>query len=137
LGYSQPVVHVLDASRAVPVVGSLLNLELKKPFAAKNREEQERARAQHPGSQAKLISIETARKRALKFDWKSVDLPQPQFIGVRALSSGDAPSGKHQVSSIALSDLVPFIDWSPFFHTWELRGRYPAIFKHEKYGEQA
>jgi len=144
------VVHVLDASRAVPVVGSLLNSKLKKPFAEQNREEQERARARHAGSQAKLISIEEARRRAPQFDWTCVDLPQPEFIGVRVLSSDVADDARRRTEGasnesassprrlpISLADLVPFIDWSPFFHTWELRGRYPAIFKHEKYGEQA
>jgi 5-methyltetrahydrofolate--homocysteine methyltransferase len=160
-GYGQPVVHVLDASRAVPVVSSLISKEQKPAFAAQIREEYDRVRAQHAGSQAKLLSLEAARANApkLKFD----DLPKPEFTGVRVLSSGSAPAsgasfgappneiageaatrgasqnarGGRAPQCISLADLVPFIDWTPFFHTWELRGRYPAILNHEKHGEEA
>ena len=151
-GYGEPVVHVLDASRAVPVVSSLISKEQKPAFAAQIREEYDRVRAQHAGSQAKLLSLEAARANApkLKFD----DLPKPEFTGVWVLSSDVvadvspriSPSGIEpgKVSAdsrrrlrIELKDLVPFIDWSPFFHTWELRGRYPAILNHEKHGEEA
>ena len=146
-GYGQPVVHVLDASRAVPVVSSLISAEQRPKFAAQIREEYDRVRAQHAGKQAKLLSIEQARANApkLKFD----DLPEPEFVGVRVLSSGVAADVNLRKSvpgesadsrrrlRIELKDLVPFIDWSPFFHTWELRGRYPAILNHEKHGEEA
>jgi 5-methyltetrahydrofolate--homocysteine methyltransferase len=146
-GYGQPVVHVLDASRAVPVVSSLISKEQKLEFARQLREEYDRIRAQHGGSQAKLLSLEAARANApkLKFD----DLPKPEFTGVRVLSSDVAAdvnlrksppnesADSHRRLRIELSDLVPFIDWSPFFHTWELRGRYPAILNHEKHGEEA
>src|SRR6185295_295897 len=90
---------------------------------------------QHAGQRARLISIVEARGRAPKLDY--TDLPQPEFTGVRVLSSDDQSRITHHASRIALSDLVPFIDWSPFFHTWELRGRYPAILNHEKHGEEA
>ena len=89
------------------------------------RAEYDRVRAQHAGQAARLIGLATARQRAPKFDWPQTDLPQPAFLGPRTLD--DFP----------LSALVPFIDWSPFFHTWELRGRYPAILRHEKHGEEA
>ena len=84
-GYSQPVVHVLDASRAVPVVSSLISAEQRPKFAAQIREEYDRVRAQHAGQPAKLLSLEAARANApkLKFD----DLPKPEFTGVRVLSS--------------------------------------------------
>jgi 5-methyltetrahydrofolate--homocysteine methyltransferase len=146
-GYGQPVVHVLDASRAVPVVSSLISKEQRPAFAAQIREEYDRVRAHHAGSQAKLISLEAARANApkLKFD----DLPKPEFVGVRVLSSDaaadvnlrKAPSNESADSRrrlpIDLEQLVPFIDWSPFFHTWELRGVYPKILQHEKHGEEA
>jgi 5-methyltetrahydrofolate--homocysteine methyltransferase len=146
-GYGQPVVHVLDASRAVPVVSSLISQEQRPAFAAQIREEYDRVRAQHGGQKAKLLSLEAARANApkLKFD----DLPKPEFMGVRVLSADVAadvnlrksPSNEsadsHRRLRIDLADLVPFIDWSPFFHTWELRGRYPAILNHEKHGEEA
>jgi 5-methyltetrahydrofolate--homocysteine methyltransferase len=121
-GYAEPVVYVLDASRAVPIASSLVSAEQKLKFTAQIREEYERVRAQHENQTAKLISIEEARANAprLKFD----DLPKPEFTGKRTIE----PS---------LSELVKFIDWTPFFHTWELRGVYPKILQHEKHGEEA
>jgi 5-methyltetrahydrofolate--homocysteine methyltransferase len=123
--YSEPVVHVLDASRAVPVVSSLISAELKPAFVKQLRGEYDRVRSTHAGQQTKLVSLEEARQRGPKFDWNHIDIPQPEFLGPRTLI--DFP----------LKDLVPFIDWSPFFHTWELRGRYPSILQHEKHGEEA
>ena len=146
-GYSQPVVHVLDASRAVPVVSNLISAGHRPKFAAQIREEYDRIRAQHAGQQAKLLSIEQARANApkLKYD----DLPKPEFTGVRVLSSVVAAdvnprksgtnesADSHRRLRIELKNLLPFIDWSPFFHTWELRGRYPAILNHPNHGEEA
>jgi 5-methyltetrahydrofolate--homocysteine methyltransferase len=146
-GYGQPVVHVLDASRAVPVVSNLISKEHRPKFAAQVREEYDHIRAQHGGQSAKLISIEEARANApkLKFD----DLPKPEFVGVRVLSSDvaadvnprkslpDESADSHRRLRIELDELVPLIDWSPFFHTWELRGVYPKILQHEKHGEEA
>ena len=133
--YREPVIHVLDASRAVPVVSALLNPEQKPVLARQITEEYERVRAHHSSQKGKLISLQAARANAPKLTYD--DLPKPAFLGVRVLAS-DAPAGiTHRASSIALSDLVPFIDWSPFFHTWELRGRYPAIFNHPRHGEEA
>jgi len=121
--YSQPVVHVLDASRAVPVTTSLLSKDGKDAFVKAHREEYERVRQQHAGQQVKLLPLAAARANApkLKFD----DLPKPEFTGVRVL---EQPS---------LETIAQFIDWTPFFHTWELRGVYPAILNHEKHGEEA
>jgi 5-methyltetrahydrofolate--homocysteine methyltransferase len=124
--YSQPVVHVLDASRAVPVASSLLSTENRDAFVARLREDYEKARVQHAARQVPLLTLDAARANAPKLAYD--DLPKPEFVGVRVLSSN---------ADIQLSDLVPFIDWSPFFHTWELRGRYPAILNHEKHGEEA
>jgi 5-methyltetrahydrofolate--homocysteine methyltransferase len=133
-GYGQPVVHVLDASRAVPVVSSLISAELKSGFARQVREEYERIRSQHAGRRQRLVGLETARANApaLTFD----DLPRPEFTGGCYVNPEIARPGARR-ASVALADLVPFIDWSPFFHTWELRGRYPSILRHEKYGEEA
>jgi 5-methyltetrahydrofolate--homocysteine methyltransferase len=120
--YSEPVVHVLDASRAVPVTSSLLSKDGKVPFVKQLREDYEKLRTQHAGSAAKLLSLDAARANApkLKFD----DLPKPEFTGTKTIEP-------------ELAELVKFIDWSPFFHTWELRGVYPKILTHEKYGEEA
>ncbi len=121
--YSEPVVHVLDASRAVPVMTSLLSKDGKAPFVKQLREDYEKLRAQHAGSAAKLLSLEAARANApkLKYD----DLPKPQFVGVRIIENA------------SLAEIAKFIDWTPFFHTWELRGVYPKILQHEKHGAEA
>jgi len=81
-----------------------------------------------------LLPLEEARRRRTPIDWKEEDIPRPEFTGIRVLASApDAASTQHATrnthpgSRITLSDLVPFIDWSPFFHTWEMRGRYPDI----------
>src|SRR5438034_1959423 len=87
-GYSQPVVHVLDASRAVPVVGSLISPDLKGNFVQQIRAEYDRVRAQHAGHQQKLVPLDTARKRAPNLSYD--DLPQPAFTGVRVLVSAVA-----------------------------------------------
>ncbi|HXC97746.1 MAG TPA: methionine synthase, partial [Verrucomicrobiae bacterium] len=116
-GYKQTVVHVLDASRAVGVVGSLLNPELKPAFVDKNAAEHERLRREHAAQKdhKPLLPIAKARERRTPVDWAISDVPTPAFTGARVLEN------------FLLEELVPFIDWSPFFHTWELRGRYPAI----------
>ena len=133
--FNQPVVHVLDASRAVPVASNLISAEHKPKFAAQIREEYDRVRATHSSQTTKLLSLEAARANApkLKFD----DLPKPEFVGIRALSSEVTTLNTQHSARITLAELIPFIDWSPFFHTWELRGRYPAILNHEKHGEEA
>ncbi|HEX7570716.1 MAG TPA: vitamin B12 dependent-methionine synthase activation domain-containing protein, partial [Verrucomicrobiae bacterium] len=120
--YSEPVVHVLDASRAVPVTSSLLSKDGKAAFVKQLREDYEKLRSQHAGSQVKLLSLEAARANAPKLKYE--DLPKPEFTGTKTIEP-------------ALAELVKFIDWSPFFHTWELRGVYPKILTHEKYGEEA
>jgi 5-methyltetrahydrofolate--homocysteine methyltransferase len=121
--YREPVVHVLDASRAVPVTSSLLSPDGKDAFVKQLRDDYEKLRAQHTGSQVKLLSLAVARANAakLKFD----DLPKPEFTGVRVIQNG------------SLEEIARFIDWTPFFHTWELRGVYPKILQHEKHGAEA
>jgi 5-methyltetrahydrofolate--homocysteine methyltransferase len=142
--YSEPVVHVLDASRAVPVMTSLLSKEGKGGFVKNLRDDYEKLRSQHAGTAAKLLSLESARANAPKLNYN--DVPNPEFTGVRTLSSGKFSAGHCDCGSshghagafsIKLEDLVPFIDWTPFFHTWELRGVYPKILQHEKHGEEA
>jgi len=118
-------VHVLDASRAVPVTTSLLSDDGKAAFVAAHRTEYEKLRRTHASPKQKLVPIEEARKHRSPIDWKPADVPSPEFTGVRVLD--DFP----------LATLRDYIDWTPFFHTWELKGIYPRIFEHEKYGEQA
>ncbi len=123
--YSEPVVHVLDASRAVPVTTSLLSEDGKDAFVVAHREEYEKLRKSHAQPKQKLVGIETARKRRTPIQWRAEDIPTPSFTGVRALDN------------FPLATLRDFIDWSPFFHTWGLKGIYPRIFEHPEYGAQA
>jgi len=123
--YGQPVVHVLDASRAVPVTTQLLSAEGKAAFVAQHQAEYEALRAQHGGARHKLKPIDAARENRAPIEWRKDDIPTPEFTGVRVLES------------VPLAELREFIDWTPFFATWELKGTYPKIFEHEKYGEQA
>ncbi len=134
-GYREPVVHVLDASRAVPVVGSLISAGQKPGFVQQIREDYDRVRAQHAGQSAKLVTLGEARARAPKLSFD--DLPKPEFVGIRALSSETTTLNTQHSARVTLSELVPLIDWTPFFHTWELRGVYPKILQHEKHGEEA
>jgi 5-methyltetrahydrofolate--homocysteine methyltransferase len=123
--YSEPVVHVLDASRAVPVTTSLLSEDGKDAFVVAHREDYERLRKSHAQPKQKLVGLETARKRRTPIEWRAEDIPTPSFTGVRALDN------------FPLATLRDFIDWSPFFHTWGLKGIYPRIFEHPEYGAQA
>ena len=123
--YSEPVVHVLDASRAVPVTTSLLSQEGKPEFVAKHRAEYDALRKAHAAPRRAVVPLETARARRTPIEWRAEDLARPGFFGARALD--DFP----------LATLREFIDWSPFFHTWELKGVYPRILEDEKQGEQA
>ena len=123
--YSQPVVHVLDASRAVPVTTSLLSEEGKDEFVAKHREEYEAIRKAHAAPKQALVGLETARVRRTPIAWRAEDLPRPEFTGVRVLE--DFP----------LATLREYIDWSPFFHTWGLKGIYPRILTDERQGVEA
>jgi 5-methyltetrahydrofolate--homocysteine methyltransferase len=124
--YHESTVHVLDASRAVGVVSSLLNPKQKALFASKTRTEYEALRKAYGDKlrEKKLISLEKARANRTPIDWNNYLPPKPDFVATREIS----PS---------IADLREYIDWSPFFHVWELRGRYPAIFEDPTVGEQA
>jgi 5-methyltetrahydrofolate--homocysteine methyltransferase len=123
--YNEPVVHVLDASRAVPVTTSLLSDDGKADFVAQHRADYETLRKNHSAPRLQVVSLETARTRRTPIEWRSEDIPVPGFTGVRALDN------------FPLATLREFIDWSPFFHTWELKGIYPRIFEHAEHGAQA
>jgi len=132
--YKNPVVYVPDASRVAPVLNNLLNPTTREKFANQIKTEYEKVRLQYQTSQQKLLSLEEARRRAPKLDYS--DIPEPSFIGVRKLSTDDHDI-KRGAIKITISELAAYIDWSPFFHAWELRGRYPAILEDEKYGNEA
>jgi 5-methyltetrahydrofolate--homocysteine methyltransferase len=123
--YSEPVVHVLDASRAVPVTTSLLSEESKPAFVALHRAEYEALRKTMAAPRQPLVSLEIARSRRTPIEWRAEDIPTPSFTGVRVLDN------------FPLATLREFIDWSPFFHTWELKGVYPRILDDPRQGEQA
>ena len=123
--YSEPVVHVLDASRAVPVATSLLSDESKPEFVAKHRAEYETVRKTHAGPRQPVVSLEVARSRRTPIEWRAEDLAVPEFTGVRVLD--DFP----------LAELREFIDWTPFFHTWGLKGVYPRILDEGERGVEA
>ncbi len=123
--YSQPVVHVLDASRAVPVTTSLLSEEGKPEFVARYRAEYDALRRSYAAPRRPSVALQAARERRTPIEWRPGDVPQPAFTGSRVL---------HE---FPLERLRGFIDWSPFFHTWELKGVYPRIFDDAKQGAQA
>ena len=128
--YSGGVVHVLDASRAVNVASSLLSPEQKPAFLANLESDYEKLRIEHAGRQAgkPMLTIQDAIANAPKLPHDNIAAPEQ--TGVVVFESGKS-------GNISLKDLTPFIDWSPFFHTWELRGRYPAIFDDPKCGVEA
>jgi 5-methyltetrahydrofolate--homocysteine methyltransferase len=123
--YSEPVVHVLDASRAVPVTTSLLSEEGKLEFVALHRADYEALRKAHSAPRQTVVSLETARTRRTPIQWRAEDLAVPAFTGVRALDN------------FPLATLREFIDWTPLFHAWGLKGVYPRILEHKEQGEQA
>ena len=116
--YSGPVVHVLDASRSVPVTTSLISEEHKAAFVAENEKRHDEMRAKYGQKKARdILGIDAARANMFTCDWSSVEIAKPAFTGVKTVSeTGDI--------KISLEELRRFIDWSPFFHTWELRGRW-------------
>ncbi len=123
--YDRATVHVLDASRVVDVVASLLSETGRDEFERRNREAQQGLRDQHRARREQpLLAYRDALGRRLKIDWAAETLPEPAFLGSRLL---DVP----------LADLVPFIDWTFFFAAWELKGRFPAILDHPQQGAAA
>jgi 5-methyltetrahydrofolate--homocysteine methyltransferase len=125
--YSGPVVHVLDASRAVGVAGALVQEDRREAFVAGIRDEYETVRRDRAGRQAKeqRLTIAEARANRIPIDWAQVSPPRPTFLGPRTFA--DYP----------LATLAEFIDWTPFFATWEMRGAYPAILDDPRLGAAA
>ena len=125
--YQQPVVHVSDASLSVPVVENLLDETRKPDFIVKNQASQARDRSNYEAMQSnrKLVPYADAFTRRFQTDWAKVQIDTPSFLGTRLLKE------------VPLNDLIPYIDWSPFFQTWELKGKHPKIFSDPVVGEQA
>ncbi len=126
-GYRGPVIHVADASRAVGVVGALMDKDRKVAYAAGVREEYEALRVERGARQEKVARhpIAEARRHRLAVDWTGVTPPRPSFLGVCTIENQP------------LAELVERIDWTPFFATWELNGLYPAILADQRIGEAA
>ena len=123
--YGQPTVHVLDASRVVGVVGDLLDVDRRARLDAENRADQDRLRALHAEKGRKpLLSLREARTRKTPIDWHADDLAAPPFTGARVARRASRP-------------LREYVDWTFFFHAWELKGRYPAILEDPEKGEVA
>ena len=124
--YGHTVVHVNDASRAVTVVGNLLKKD-NSLYKEQIREEYEKFREQFlkRGKQKNYVTIEEARKRKYKIDWNTSELVKPKQLGVQI------------IQDFELKKLEEFIDWSPFFRSWDLHGKYPDILKDDIVGEQA
>ncbi|WP_298303689.1 methionine synthase [Flavobacterium sp.] len=124
--YKETVVHVNDASRAVTVASNLLQEETKEGYVKAIREEYDKLREGYlsRSRDKNYLSIEEARKNKLQLNWDNFNPAKPNFIGTKTIE-------------VELSELVNFIDWTPFFQSWELHGKYPAILTDEVVGEQA
>ncbi len=125
--YKNAVVHVNDASRAVTVVGDLLNKKKSKAYREKLKQDYDEFREKFlKRRKAKsYISLADARKKKYKIDWETSNITKPNELGIQKLTQ------------LSLKELVPYIDWSPFFRSWDLHGRYPAILTDDVVGEQA
>ncbi|MCE7061285.1 methionine synthase [Dyadobacter sp. CY343] len=126
--YSGPVIHVLDASRSVPVAGKLIQSESSQAgVLADIKAEYAKLREDHAkrGGEKAHISIEKARENKAKIDWKNFVATKPQFLGTRVYDDYD------------LADIAKYIDWTPFFQTWQLHGKYPKIFEDKVVGSEA
>ena len=125
--YKNAVVHVNDASRAVTVVGDLLNKKTSNEYVAKLKKEYDEFRTKFlkRGKEKQYISIDEARKRKYKIDWATSEIVKPAALGIQTLEQ------------LSLKALVPFIDWSPFFRSWDLHGKFPEILTDKVVGEQA
>jgi 5-methyltetrahydrofolate--homocysteine methyltransferase len=124
--YQGAVMHVFDASKAVDVVGTLLDADRREAYQADNAAEQTRTREAYAARKTRqpLVPLGEARARPTPITWTQTDLPAPSRLGV-------------QQAEVPLSALIPLIDWTPFFSTWELKGTYPAILKHPERGAKA
>jgi len=125
--YEEPVVHVADASRCVQVASHLLSDNHKKVFCEELEQDYDRYRTRYQNRTqgAELLDIEVARQNKLKVKWDDHEVSEPALTGVKI------------IDDLEIEDLIPYIDWTPFFQTWELRGKYPRILEDETVGEEA
>lgn len=125
--YSGPVVHVLDASRSVPVASELISPTTRSNFQVKTKQEYSQMRKDHEGRQQEknYISLQAARENRTKINWSEISFTKPTFLG------------RKEFVSYSLAELRKYIDWTPFFQTWMLAGRYPGIFNDSVVGSEA
>jgi 5-methyltetrahydrofolate--homocysteine methyltransferase len=125
--YSGAVVHVNDASKSVPVASNLISTDLRQPFLEEVRKDYERVREQNKNAQSqnKFISINEARSNKLPVDWSAIEITKPAFTGNKVFDNYD------------LKEIAGYIDWTPFFHSWEMKGSYPKIFNDVERGAEA
>ncbi|MDR7124755.1 methionine synthase [Pseudotabrizicola sp. 4114] len=125
--YAGPAVYVLDASRAVGVVSALLSPEQQAPFIASLRDEYREVSERHERNERakQRLPLAQARANALRLDWQDYQVPAPKRLGAQVIDDWD------------LAEIARYIDWTPFFQTWELKGSYPKILNDEKQGEAA
>ncbi|MCX7874670.1 MAG: methionine synthase [Melioribacteraceae bacterium] len=125
--YSNVTIHVIDASKSVGVVSNLLNEEQKEIYINKIKDEYNNLKIEHEKrhKQKDFVSLSYARENKFKLDWKNYQPPKPNFLGVKTFNS------------FPLSEIKKYIDWTPFFLTWELKGKYPSIFENKDYGNEA
>ena len=125
--YGGAVVHVADASKAVGVAGALISAERRQAFVADVRERYDEMRKAYERGQSgkRLLTLAEARANRARLDWRRYRAPAPGFTGVRT------------VADATVADLIPYIDWTPFFRSWELAGTYPAILDDGTVGEAA
>ena len=144
--YSEPVIHVLDASRVIGVVSKLLNPDHKPAFVAETRAKQEQQRVEFADRKGarKMLPLAEARHRRQPVDWATIDVPKPEFLGLRVFTTDRAATltGRSAANSVVtqhltLSEIADYIDWAPFFSSWELHGRFPDILTDEVVGAEA
>ena len=125
--YSGPVVHVNDASKSVPVASSLISNELRDAFMVEVNKDYERVREQNKNAQGqnKFISLKEARENKFPIDWSKTEIIEPTFLGNKVFANYD------------LQEISEYIDWTPFFHSWEMKGSYPKILKDPVRGLEA
>ena len=123
--YSGPTIHITDASRSVGAVSKLFNADEKNQFEQSVKEEFEQIRNTVNKKNIKKLSISKARERKFSIDWDKYSFLKPNLIGTKVFNT------------YPLDELAEYIDWSPFFHAWELKGKYPSILNDEKYGKEA
>ena len=139
--YDHAVIHVLDASRSVGVVDRLINKELKPAYLAENDQLQATLVAGYEERQMTLVPYEEAFEKRFQTDWNEVDVAKPAFTGTRLVGTPGTDNGCDSLPAVemevSLEEIAEFIDWSPFFASWELHGKYPKILEDEVVGEEA